>query len=371
MANHCSLRTNQKALLENWVSISKTRFPAASDKSRAAIRDHLPDLMELLCVVVETKVLESPEEASKIHGRQRHAFGDYTLLQVIGEYSILKNLVFDELGKEFDGVEMFRLVDLFFDAAISTAATEFTKLREEELLQAANKLKENNLDLERFAGVAAHDLRSPTATIVSYADHLIDSFIDDPARLKSAATISRTAKRMISLIDQLLVYARLGESKRSFSRVPLNQPVTDAVASLEAAVQFTDAVLEIDELPTIDGDAILLTQLFQNLIANSLKFKSEERTCRIKIEGRVERNQAVVEISDNGLGFHPDLSESIFVAFTRGHEMLPIQGSGIGLATVARIVKIHGGTVLAEGRENIGAKFTIRLPLVSHTQIVS
>ena len=369
MTQACFLREKQEKVLNEWISISKKRFPAASDKSRTAIRDHVPEMMNLLCEVIETKRFDTPNEASKTHGRQRHSFGDYTLIQVIGEYSILKNLVFDELtAGHADTVEIIRLVDLFFDSAITIAANEFAKLREDELVASAARLKDSNMDLERFAGVAAHDLRSPAGTIVGYSDLLIDSCLNDPPKLKSATTIQRTAKRMIDLIDQLLVYAKLGKSEHKFVRVDVATCVDDAVSSLDGVIEIASAKIQVGELPQISGDPVLITQLFQNLIANSLKFCSPERTCEIKISGQVADHKVKIEVADNGLGFDPTLSKALFEPFIRAHEHLPIQGSGIGLATVERIVKLHGGTVTASGETNRGATFTMEFPEPSKTQ---
>ncbi len=364
MGQPCALRLNSDRVLDSWITLSKERFSAATDKSRQAVRDHLPDLMSLLCEVVETGILQNPKHVSKIHGQQRHSFGDYTLPQLIGEYSILKNLVFDELKSDrADSVDLIRLVDLFFDVSISSAATEFSKLREKELVDASQLLEESNLDLARFAGVAAHDLRSPAGTIIGYSELLIDSKGNQDVAAKAATTIHRTAKKMIELIDQLLAYAKLGKENLPFVGFDSLAAVTNTVEMLGPAIKAAHAEVQIKKMPHLFGDPVLIAQLFQNLIANSLKFCSPERKCKISIESSEKDGFHTIHVRDNGIGFDPKFNTDIFAPFKRAHEHLPIQGSGIGLATVQRIVKFHGGSITAKGVEGQGASFEIRLPV--------
>ena len=106
-----------------------------------------------------------------------------------------------------------------------------------------------------------------------------------------------------------------------------------------------------------------MTQLFQNLIANSLKFRSPNRGCEIWINASGASDKIQIEFKDNGIGFKPELREFIFEPFKRAHDNLKIQGSGIGLATVQRIVKLHHGTISAEGIENEGAAFRMSFPI--------
>ncbi len=364
MNENCEIRDRKERILCEWETISKLRFPSASDKSRFALRDHLPQLIDALFDVMDTGKLVSPKAVSKIHGRQRFAFGDYTLTQVMGEYSILKNMIFDELkAKDGDSTETFRLVDHFFDEAVTTAASEFAKLREQELKSTVALLEASNSDLERFAGVAAHDLRSPASTIIGYAEVLSEGIAENPTLQKAAETIQRTGERMIQLIDQLLLYTKIGGSEIVVKDVSLEASVNDAVNTLEKSVKDASANVIVKALPHVSGDPILFTQLFQNLIANSLKFCAPNRTCEIVISGEIKGDVAIVKVRDNGIGFNPELKDMIFEPFKRAHAHLKIHGSGIGLATVQRIVSRHGGTIDASSIEGEGAEFVIQLPI--------
>jgi signal transduction histidine kinase len=364
MTEACAIRQYKEKILSKWESLSKERFPAASDKTRAAVRDHLPELVDALCKVLESRAFKVPREISEKHGQQRFAFGDYTLSQVISEYSLLKNVVFDELTAVGDtSISDFRLIDLFFDSAVTIAASEFAALREQELSRASNQLEESVTDLERFAAVAAHDLRSPAATIVGYSDLLIEDLDKQPEQLRAAQTVNRTGKRMIDLIDQLLLYTRIGKSELKFKHFRLRESIENAIANNETALNTAQAQIHLQVSAEIEGDEILMTQLFQNLMANSLKFRSPARVCEIWIEERRKDGFLTIEFRDNGIGFSQALSEMIFEPFKQAHEDSKMQGSGIGLATVSRIVKLHGGTISAHGTEGVGAKFVITLPL--------
>ncbi len=365
MTPRCFLRNDKETLLSKWEAVARAELPAAREtQSRKAVRDHLPELVDALCEVIESRKFEPPKAISRTHGRQRFSFGDYTLAQVITEYSLLKNLVFDLVAaNESLSLDEFRLIDLFFDSAMTTAATEFAKLRELDLKKSALKLLESNTDLERFAAVAAHDLRSPAATIVGYAELLMSKAEPHPELLKIVSVVDRTAKRMIQLIDQLLIYTKLGASTSIPTSFSLASSVDDALGSSHAEIREARAKIHVGPLPQMTGDSVLMTQLFQNLIANSLKFRSPNRECEIWIEASLAADRLQIQFKDNGIGFKPNLREFIFEPFKRAHDNSKIQGSGIGLATVQRIVKLHHGSISAEGVENEGAVFRMSFPI--------
>ncbi len=365
MAESCHIRIQKQKILARWEYLSRQKLPAAADKSRTAILDHLPELFDALCEVLETKILEKPKEISKIHGRQRFSFGSYTLAQVIDEYALLKDVIFDEISAEGKAsFEEFRLIGRFFDAAMATASTEFATLRENEIKRTAKNLEASHSDLERFVAVAAHDLRSPAATIVSYAElALAEAGNLTALPVNPVDTIRKISLRMIQLIDQLLVYTKIGNSdvvKKSFS---LFAAAEAAKMSLTNQILEAQAEVLIESLPDYYGDQVLFSQLFQNLIANSLKFKAAERKCRILISYEEDQSFLRLRIKDNGIGFDPEMSQEIFEPFKRGVNHQNIKGSGLGLATVKKIVELHGGRIHAMGRLDAGVEIHIELPL--------
>lgn len=361
--NHIS--KDREKILSVWESISREKFPSASDKSRANIRNHLPQLLDALCLVLKNGVLQPPKELSKIHGRQRFSFGDYSLDHVLGEYWLLKTVLFDHLEeKQILELSDFRLINRFFEAAATSAACEFTKLGENELKQSGRLLLISNQDLERFAAIAAHDLKSPISTIYSYAQLGAEDTEANPTEAKNRfETIQRISLRMIHLIDQLLEYTKFGESSLAKTNFPLSKSAEEALANLEKAIAEAKAQVTVENLPELIGDQVLFSQLFQNLIANSLKFRAEDRPSKINVGGFVKNNVIQIQVKDNGVGFDPNYQEEIFKPFKRGANSKGIKGSGLGLATVQKIVDLHGGTITAVGKLGEGAEFTIEIPV--------
>lgn len=366
MPNKCFIRENKDKILVRWEILSREMFPSASDKSRVAVRDHLPQLTDALCDVIESGVFEKPETLGESHGRQRFSFGDYTLSQVMEEYWLLKKVIMDELEKENQIVmSHIRLINHFFESAATSAACEFSNLSENKLRHLVHFLEISNQDLERFSAVAAHDLRSPVATIIGYSDLIMDDIMDDHEDLTSnVQVIKTTSQRMLSLIDQLLEYTKVGKSVLAKQVFSLEKAAQNAVDNLKKQFADANAQIRIEDLPQMMGDEILFSQLFQNLIANSLKFKSNQRPCLITVRGRQVNDRIYISVKDNGMGFDPSLNQEIFEPFKRGNNIRNIKGSGLGLATVKKIVDLHGGTVLALGRVDEGAEFNIEVPRV-------
>ncbi|HZB11939.1 MAG TPA: ATP-binding protein, partial [Chryseolinea sp.] len=227
------------------------------------------------------------------------------------------------------------------------------------------------------AHVASHDLQEPLRKILTY----IDRIQNNNEKLSDAGVdfltkITASARRMTRLIDDLLDFSSLSHSKR-FETVDLNKVLEEVLAEMEISISEKKASVVYDKnLPAIQGDAVQLAQLFQNLISNGLKFTKENNPPSIKINFRmlsdeeisrhdfVNRKGEYVELvfSDNGIGFNQNFSDQIFIIFQRLHEKNKYPGTGIGLALCKRIVENHGGKILAEST-NGGATFYVLLPL--------
>ncbi len=363
MPKRCYVRIHRDQILNRWEALSRKAFPAATDKSRASVRDHLPQLTEALCDAIETGVFEKPKELGKIHGRQRFSFGDYSLSQVLDEYWLLKEVIFDHLEQENEAVLAdFRLINRFFESAATIAAAEFAKLRENELSKAARHLEASYEDLERFAAVAAHDLRSPVSTMIGFAELVLeDRGYNSEETHDQISSIKNIGLRMINLIDQLFEYAKIGKSNLEKKRFSLADSAHEAASHLAQKIADANAEIEIGILPELMGYPILFTQLFQNLFSNSLKFKSDKRPIQISVTGREDADLITIYIKDNGVGFDPMLNREIFEPFKRGNNAKNIQGSGLGLATVEKIVSLHAGKISAIGRAGEGAEFIIEI----------
>jgi signal transduction histidine kinase len=221
-----------------------------------------------------------------------------------------------------------------------------------------------NQDLDTFAAIAAHDLRSPASTILGFAQLLSEEHTPaEEVAVRAIKTIQKTASRMLELIDQLLDYAKMGKEHLNRTPFSLKAAAHEAIDNLNAQIQESGAKVLIGNLPEYKGDQILFRQIFQNLISNSIKFRAKDRVCEVNISSLEEKNGWIrLTVKDNCGGFDPKLSEVIFQPFKRGTNLKDTHGSGLGLATVRKIVELHGGKISATAQLNLGAEFTIELP---------
>ena len=216
-----------------------------------------------------------------------------------------------------------------------------------DLSSKASELQRSNRELEQFAYVASHDLQEPLRKVASFCQMLESRYagqLDDRARQYIAYAVDG-AKRMQLLINELLTFSRVGQPGTIRGPVDLNAVAREAIDRLDATITDTDADVTVEELPTITGDATLLTQLFQNLIGNSIKFRRMDEHPVIRIAA--ERKEGVWEFAcrDNGIGIASAHAERVFVIFQRLHPRDAYLGTGIGLALCRKIVDFHGGRI--------------------------
>jgi signal transduction histidine kinase len=254
----------------------------------------------------------------------------------------------------------------------SVATYEDVTAREQSertLRQYASRLEHSNRELQDFAFVASHDLQEPLRKIESFGNRLhatVGDQLGDEGQLY-LERMQSAAVRMRSLINGLLSYSRITSKAQPFEAVELGQIVLEVVSDLQVAIEEAAGRIDIGPLPIIQADATQMRQLFQNLISNSLKFRRKDQPPVITIAASVRtptHSRACCEIvvSDNGIGFDNKYATRIFAIFQRLHGRGEYEGTGIGLATVRKIINRHGGTIRAEGSPGAGATFTIVLP---------
>lgn len=247
-----------------------------------------------------------------------------------------------------------------------------SQLLEQEQIQ-RQELARSNAELEQFAHIASHDLQEPLRMVIGYLQLLerryrgqLDADADEFIHYAVDG-----ATRMQSLIQALLGYARLSSRKRPFATVDVNACINDAIANLQLAAIESNAEISCEPLPAIWGDATQLTQLFQNLIGNAIKFRQPDLAPQIQISCReiyLDRPAQRIDlnsppsaerlpiagwqfaIADNGIGIESQYLERIFVIFQRLHTRATYPGTGMGLAICKKIVERHGGTMWAESR---------------------
>jgi PAS domain S-box-containing protein len=238
------------------------------------------------------------------------------------------------------------------------------------------ELSARNEELQQFAYIASHDLQEPLRKIQAFGDRLRTRFAEvlDTDGRDYLARMDNAAKRMSTLIADLLDYSRVATRGEPFAVVPLSDALADALGDLEESIRAAGATIEAAPLPVVEGDRRQLAQVFQNLVGNAVKYRHPARVPVVRIAAeRFEEPLASapeasspwvrVEVSDNGIGFDPVHRERIFAPFQRLHGRAEYAGTGIGLAIVRKIVERHGGRVRAEGRPDEGARFVVELPL--------
>jgi light-regulated signal transduction histidine kinase (bacteriophytochrome) len=231
-----------------------------------------------------------------------------------------------------------------------------------ELAAAKAQLERSNEELQRFATVASHDLRDPLRVVSGFAEMLGRRYGDqlegDGARFLEA--ISNGVARMDELIADLLDYARAGRSDTPRERVDCNAVVADALAALDVAIREHSAEVQADPLPVVSGYPRPLRQLFQNLIANAIKFAGDKPP-RVSIWAAEVPGGWRFTIRDNGIGIDRADAERIFGMFTRLHASERYPGTGVGLAVCQRIVEAHGGRIWVEPSPAGGSQFMFTL----------
>jgi PAS domain S-box-containing protein len=247
--------------------------------------------------------------------------------------------------------------------------TDITRRKEmEEALQAKSAaLLRSNRELEAFAYVASHDLRQPLRTVNSYAVLLTRELGDAiSADAKEFIGFIRDgAQRMDRLIIDLLEYSRVGRNPAPFVKLPADQTVRDALLNLTAALQESEATVEIaPDLPQIQGDESELIRLFQNIIGNAVKYRAADRPPVIRIDAQADENGFYCfAVRDNGVGIAPEDFERVFGIFQRLQTTAATaEGSGIGLAVCKKIVERHGGRIRLSSVPGMGSEFFFTLP---------
>ena len=234
---------------------------------------------------------------------------------------------------------------------------------EDKVKERTKELEQSNKELQQFAYVASHDLREPLRMISSFLQLLERRYneqLDDDANEFIEFAVDG-AKRLDSMIKDLLEYSRVANKKRKFNDVDLNEVLERTNLNLKLAIDDSNAEIIANKLPTLSGDEQLLVQLFQNLISNSIKYRSKENPI-IQISFNNEMNQLIFSFKDNGIGISTKHLERIFTIFQRLHTREEYEGTGIGLAIAQKIVQQHGGQIWAESEPGEGTIIHFTIP---------
>lgn len=248
---------------------------------------------------------------------------------------------------------------------------EQRKKTEEALQLTTAKLTSSNADLQRFAYVASHDLQEPLRAVAGFVT-LIASKHKGTLDEESEGWINHAVEgstRMRNLINDLLAYARVESRGKTLELIDTNKAFNQAKRDLSVLIEESNAELTSSDLPELMGDEGQLTQVFQNLIGNAIKFKSYEKP-KVHVSATRKDDDWLFSVKDNGIGFEPEHVDRIFIIFQRLHGREEYKGTGIGLALCKKIIERHGGRIWAESEKGKGSTFYFTIPTnASLTQI--
>lgn len=251
--------------------------------------------------------------------------------------------------------------------AVAEVLLDMTKLKESytSIEERQQELERSNSELERFAYVASHDLQEPLRMVSSYTQLLEKRYQDqlDQTAKEYIRYAFDGALQMRTLINDLLSFSRINTEKRKFTVINTNNICREVLGILRVGIEEVKATVIQDELPSIKGDEAQIRQLFQNIIANAIKYGDKKRKNNIHISAVKKGMFYQFNISDSGIGIEAEYFEKIFVIFKRLHSKTEFTGTGIGLAICKKIVEAHGGEIWLESVLGKGATFYFTLPV--------
>jgi PAS domain S-box-containing protein len=299
--------------------------------------------------VAETAKLAGGGETAHFENRYRCKDGSYRWLAWAARASAPQQLIY-ATARDITGQKQ--------------AQEEIRRLNA-DLQQRAALLETANQELEAFSYSVSHDLRAPLRHIDGFVDLLgrkCAAQLDDGGR-RYLKIIAEAARQMGSLIDDLLVFSRMGRAELRWQEVDLKSLVHEAVAVFQGELAGRNVEWEVDALPLVQADAAMLRQVLVNLIGNAIKYTQPRNPARIQIGCATETpTELVFFVRDNGVGFDMQYVDKLFGVFQRLHRSDEFEGTGIGLANVRRIIHRHGGRTWAEGKIDSGATLFFTLP---------
>lgn len=355
------LRKNRTSIRNSWEDKVREQIANANQQTSKSLVNSLEIFLEDCATYIEQGYYVDPSVTetgmSKAHGKFRASFSGYFLPQLLKEFSILREVMNSSLQKEnLLTYNVTFIIDKMLDDSISQAATEFAAIQKYAIEDALSKAQQSNQALEHFAAIAAHDLKSPLATITSYLEVLKSE--SDLKNIRYIELCLGASARMRNLIDSLLSFAKLSTKQKELDPIDLNEIIMLTEMNLADTITQSSAIIETSHLPTVMGDKDLLTELFQNLIANAIKFKNQNPP-HIQITFEEKDDNYIIALKDNGIGFDPKYKEDIFTLYKKLSGKY--SGSGIGLATCRKILELHHGKIWVESAVGQGSTFFFNL----------
>jgi len=240
------------------------------------------------------------------------------------------------------------------------------KTLNEDLVQRAIELEETNKELEAFSSTVSHDLRNPLTVIGGFSHLLLKQYSSrlGPDEQQCLNIIRKNVRHMEQLIDDLLAFSRFGRQGMNPTSIDMDALAKAVFEEIKTLTQGRTLELKIESSPLAYGDPSMIRQVLVNLLSNAIKYTKARDAAKIEMGGRVNNTENIYYVKDNGAGFDMTHYDKLFAAFQRLHSSAEFEGTGVGLATVERIIQRHGGKVWAEGKVDQGATFYFSLPRI-------
>lgn len=343
----------------------------------------------VICIDIDSQIIEWNATATATFGWSREeAMGNNLLHMIVpAEFSVnyeqqkqlflatgqnkLLNRRIETVAKRKDGtvfpMEMsivpIKMNDEYMFNAFMRDIT-YQKEADQKQQELVSKLEEAVKELEMFSYSVSHDLRAPLRHVAGYANLLQKHSRTtlDAKGQRYLQTIVQAANNMGKLIDELLVFSRMGRTVLKMKTLNLNEIIEKVLYILEVDYKSRNIKFNIAALPTVQGDAVMFAQVFQNLLSNAIKYTRHQSPALVEVNYEVREKDYCFWVKDNGAGFDMKYQHKLFGVFQRLHTQDEFEGIGIGLANVKRIIKRHGGKIWAEAAPNQGATFYFTLP---------
>ncbi|NQZ70958.1 MAG: response regulator, partial [Lentisphaeria bacterium] len=268
----------------------------------------------------------------------------------------------DYISKPINSEIVLSKVKIFKDLWISREKLEESN---KLLAEKEKELKRSNEDLEEFARVTSHDLKAPVRHMMTLAEFLLEDYsdvLDEEGKINLSDMI-KAGERMRQLIDSLLAYSQVDGLLQHFSEIDLNMIRDEAIENLSSHINESGAIISSETLPCMSGNRDFMKQVFQNILSNAIKYRDNERPIEIEISYLKETDAQIILFKDTGIGFNQKFADKVFAPFKRLVAKEDFEGTGIGLATVKKIVERHGGSISVKSEIGIGSEFKLCFPI--------